>query len=305
MSVLLPASLACLALFFLSMRAAALRRSAVRKRLDVPPCPEAPITSKRLDALARRLAAAGRAAQLKEALQNSGLPVSWRAFCGAWICLLLAVPAFAYLVTGSALGIPASVALVLAIPGPLLKALRRRDERKARGQCDRLAADLALYLRCGIPIEAALALCADRAGLLSAPLVRAISEVELGVRADAALLRMATELDSSDLGLIARAAMTSRETGADVRGVMDAVGEAVRDRASIRRELAGQTVQGRLSGRIVAALPLLFLGMSTLLSRDIARVLFGTTPGLVMLCTGAALDAAGFLWIRKILDIKT
>ncbi len=304
MSALLPASFACLAIFFLSMRAAARRRSAVRKRLDGAG-PGSRVTSGRSDSLASRLGAAGRGALLKEALRASGLPVSWRAFCGLWGFALLALPAGAYILTGSIAAIPLSAALVLAIPGPALKALRRLGEKKAREQCDTLAADLALYLRCGIPVEAALSLCADRAGPLLPALTRARSEVDLGVRADAALLEMASDLESADLGLIARAAMTSRETGADVRGVMDAVGEAVRDRASIRRELAGQTVQGRLSGRIVAALPFLFLGMSAILSRDTARVLFGTMPGLIMLCVGAALYAAGFLWIRKILNIKT
>ncbi|MBU1671865.1 MAG: type II secretion system F family protein [Actinobacteria bacterium] len=303
MSALLPASFACLALFFLSMRAAARRRSAAGRRLAGAQ-KETGAAPGRSDSLARRLGAGGRGAQLREALEASGLPVTWNAFCALWGLALLAVPAAAFMLTGSVVAIPLSASAVLAVPGPVLKALRRLAGKKASDRCDRLAADLALYLRCGIPVEAALSLCAEGAGPVLPELARARSEVDLGVRADAALLEMATDLDSPDLGLIARAAMTSRETGADVRGVMDAVGEAVRDRASIRRELAGQTVQGRMSGRIVAALPFLFLGMSALLSRDTARVLFGTTPGLIMLCVGGALDAAGFLWMRRILDIK-
>jgi tight adherence protein B len=86
---------------------------------------------------------------------------------------------------------------------------------------------------------------------------------------------------------------------------MEAVGEALRERVAIRRELHTQTIQSRLSGHIVAALPLVFLGLSAMISRGTLSVLFGTVPGLLMLTAAVVLDTLGFLWIRRILDIKT
>ena len=86
---------------------------------------------------------------------------------------------------------------------------------------------------------------------------------------------------------------------------MGAVGDAARERAAIRRELETQTVQGRMSGRIVAGLPLIFLALSCLVARGTLAALLGTVPGLAMLVVAVALNALGFLWIRKILDIKT
>jgi tight adherence protein B len=183
---------------------------------------------------------------------------------------------------------------------------RGRGERAAREQCDRLASDLALHLRCGIPVDEAVALCArDLGPPLSEALHRYLGEVALGANAGDALIELVRSLDSQDLELIALAAVTSRETGSDIRSVMGSVGEAVRERAAIRRELLTQTVQGRMSGRIVAGLPFIFLALSALVSRGTISVLLGTVPGVIMLSAAATLDVLGFLWIRKILDIKS
>jgi Flp pilus assembly protein TadB len=59
-----------------------------------------------------------------------------------------------------------------------------------------------------------------------------------------------------------------------------------------------------LSGRVVAALPLIFLALSALVSKSTLGVLIGSTPGLIILVVALCLNAAGFLWIRKILDIE-
>jgi tight adherence protein B len=185
-------------------------------------------------------------------------------------------------------------------------ALRRRSGHRTREQCERLASDLALYLRCGIPVEDSLALCArDLGPPLTDLLTRFQAEVSLGADSGPALLDLVGALDNQDLELIARAAVTSRETGADIREIMGNIGDAVRERAAIRRELYTQTVQGRMSGRIVAGLPLIFLGLSAVVSRGTLSVLLGTVPGLVMLFAAAVMDLLGFLWIRRILDIKT
>lgn len=246
------------------------------------------------------------ASALRDLHRSSGLPVSWRALMGCWLAALLVLPVAAFLMTSSLIAIPAGLGVACALPGLAMKLLTRRRERRAAQECDRLAADLALFLRSGIPVEEALALCAR--GLSSPGLIEAMerfqSDVALGSDVGASLLELVADLDNRDLELIAQALVTSRETGSEISGIMDTIGEAVRERSSIRRELATQTVQGRMSGRVVAALPLIFLALSVLVSRNTMRVLLGTVPGLIILVVGVGMNAAGFLWIRKILDIK-
>lgn len=254
--------------------------------------------------LSERMDGTRAALTLRGLLEASGLAISWPVLRRCWLASVLLLPTAGFLVTGSLLAIPPALTTAICLPGFALKYLGRARERRRCRQLDDFAADLALFLRSGIPVEDALVLCARDASPVFADAVsRFQADVALGTGTGEALDEMVSRLDNRDLRLIAQAMMTSRETGADIRPIMDTIGETVRERAAIRRELASQTVQGRLSGRIVAALPLIFLCLSAIASRSTIAVLVGTLPGLLMLLTAAAMNVAGFLWIKKILKI--
>jgi len=255
--------------------------------------------------LSRRLENTKVARRLKKQLEDSGVPVRWDVLWRGWLASAVMLPAGACLLTGSLLAFPAALAAALSLPGAVLRLLAGSRRQKAREQCEALASDLALFLRSGVPVEDALSLCARSSGPpVTEAVARFQSKVAAGAGVDAALVELAAELDSRDLQLIAQAMATSHETGAEVSRIMDTIGEAVRERSAIRRELESQTVQGRMSGRVVAALPLIFLGLSALISRSTLAVLVGTTPGLIILGIAVVLNALGFLWIKKILNIK-
>lgn len=237
-------------------------------------------------------------------LESRGLAVRYEVLlgCCAWLAVLL--PLSCYLVTGQVVMVPLALSCLALAPRAAVKALARRREAASAGDRDAFVADLALFLRSGIPLDEALLQASRESG----PRVRsAVSDYSSGVRlgrsAGSAFESLVEALGSTDLALIGQAVSTSRETGSDVRGIMDTVGETIRERAAIARELSSQTVQARLSGRIVAALPLVFLLLSAIASRSTLAVLLGTTRGLVMLGVAVVMNAAGFLWIRKILDI--
>jgi tight adherence protein B len=263
----------------------------------------------------RRRAGAGRvslwlektrvSSRLRERLEDSGLPVRWAVLWRAWLVALVVLPLAACLLARSLAVAPLALAAAFVLPGAALRALARKRKRKTADECDVLAADLSLYLRSGIPVADAVVLCVRDSGPpVSDAVAHFQADLGLGASVDAAFIELATALDNRDLQMIAQAMATSQETGADVSRIMDTIGEAVRERSAIRRELASQTVQGRLSGRVVAALPLIFLGLSALVSRSTLAVLLGTTPGLIILVVAVVLNVLGFLWIKKILDIK-
>lgn len=300
-----------LALYFMSRSVGARSRVAARRNLEkhlsrgeegrLP----LPVLARLASGLSARLDSNVCAAALRDAHSQSASEVTWDSFRLLWFGGLALIPLLSLAVTGSWLSVPPTFLLLLAMPRLMLPMVRRHSERKAREQCERLASDLALFLQCGIPVADSLELCSrDLGPPLAQALARFQGEVVLGADSSGAFLDLAGRLDNQDLQLIAQAAETSRETGADIRQIMGDVGDAVRERAAIRRELYAQTVQGRLSGRVVAGLPFLFLGLSALMSRATLSVLLGTVPGLIMLVAAAFMDVLGFLWIRKILDIK-
>lgn len=301
----------CLAVYFMVSRARAGSRAVARRNLErhLGSGEGGGVTrpgARFVLSLNARIDNTRYASKLRDALERSGYNATWETFKLLWLGAITMLPLLSYALSGNWLSVPPAVFLALAIPRPVLFALQRKSDLKTRAQCDRLASDLALYLSCGIPIEESLTLCASDLGRPLSDLLRRFSgEIALGADSGTALLSLVESLDNSDLDLIARAAVASRETGADIRKIMGTIGEAVRERAVIRRDLQTQTVQARLSGRIVAGLPFLFLGFSALVSKGTISVLLGTVPGLIMLAVATVMNVLGFLWIRKILDINT
>jgi len=297
----------CLAVYFMINRARAGSRVVAKRNLERHLGPGGGVTGPTAGFVLRlhaRLDATRYAGRLRDALQRSGLDTTWETFKLFWLGAITMLPLLSYALSGNWLSIPPTLLFALALPRPLLLTLQRRDAVKSQAQCDRLASDLALYLSCGIPIEQSLALCArDLSQPLSELLQQYSGEIALGADSGTALLNLIESLHNADLDLIARAAVASRETGADIREIMGTVGEAVRERAVIRRDLQTQTVQARLSGRIVAGLPFLFLGLAALVSGNTLSVLLGTVPGLIMLALAVVMNVIGFLWTRKILNI--
>ncbi|HEY5532751.1 MAG TPA: type II secretion system F family protein [Candidatus Anoxymicrobiaceae bacterium] len=246
-----------------------------------------------------------KAEALEGALKPAGRALDRTAIKAMYAVMVLTLPALATALCGTIIAAPPAALLAFALPRVALLLVERRTATRIREQTDTLASDLSVYLRCGIPIEDAIDLCGRDIGPpLKNALDRFHAEVDLGISPGSSLLTLASSLEDPDLDLIAKAAATSREMGSDIRRIMGNIGETVRERAAVRRELQTQTVQGRMSARIVAILPFLFLVMSALISRATIKVLVGTVPGLVMLGVATALDIAGFTWLRRIMDLK-
>ena len=276
-------------------------RSAALERLGKHTGEPEPVGTSWTARIVRRLEQGRRITDLRRALSACGF--SGKTVLTVFLLPFALLPALALAVTGSVVSVPFAAALAFFLPRFITAWLSKKESAKLADQCDALAADLALLLRSGIPVGEALMICALNSEPPLAPMLEA-SSIFGGGGAELFLIKLAESLNSPDLQLIGHAARTSVETGADVQAVMDAIGEAVRERAAVKRELATQTIQGRLSGRVVAGLPLVFLLLSVIGSRSSLSILFGSLPGIIMLAVAAGLEALGFIWIRRIMDIK-
>jgi tight adherence protein B len=93
--------------------------------------------------------------------------------------------------------------------------------------------------------------------------------------------------------------------GTDSAEVLDRVVETVRARMELRRLVRTLTAQGRLSGWVLTSIPLVLALALSLLSPGYLSPLFHHTSGRFLLVMATLMVIAGFLIIRKIVDIKT
>lgn len=98
--------------------------------------------------------------------------------------------------------------------------------------------------------------------------------------------------------LAATALALAAATGGPQSQAVDAAARAVRERIGAAAEVAAYSAQARLSGLVIASLPVVFLAWTLLADHRTASVLLQTPLGWVCITTGVGLDLVGWLWIR-------
>ena len=132
----------------------------------------------------------------------------------------------------------------------------------------------------------------------------AYEEQGYGIPVPEALNHMTRSVDSVDLRFFITAVNIQRETGGNLAEVLEKLGMTIRERFKVLRQLRVYTAQGRLSGYILAALPLALLVVIMILNPKYIKVLFSTKVGIIMVVVAFALQVVGFFVIRKIIKIK-
>ena len=231
--------------------------------------------------------------------------------------LPLTVPEFALIVLlagflGSVLGmlrggalLGLGLGLMLAvIPIVYLRSRQAKRKRQFTEQIPDVLTMLVGSLRAGHGMSQALGVLVDQlpppASVEFRRVTRAIS---LGVPTQRALNDMADRVGSDDLDLVVTAINVQFELGGNLTQTLETIAETVRDRIRMKRQIRVLTSQQRLTGYILALLPIGLAVVLNLLNPEFMRPLFERrflwfpTLGLLMMI-------AGFLVIRRIVDIE-
>ncbi len=209
----------------------------------------------------------------------------------------------------SATASPLAGVLALCVPVGTRIVIRVLVDRQRRLFDEQLPDNLqvvAAAMRAGHTFVGALALVTEDAPEPSRrELRRVLADEQLGVPLVDALNGVTERMNSRDFEHVALVAALQRETGGNTAEVIDTVTETIRERLDIRRLVRTLTAQGRLAGWVVSSLPVALLILISLLDPQYIHPLFHRTAGVIALCTGAMMLAAGFWVIRRIVDIET
>jgi tight adherence protein B len=140
---------------------------------------------------------------------------------------------------------------------------------------------------------------------------RVIREVNLGLPFDQALENMVRRVRSDDLELMATAISIQHQVGGNLAEILDSIAYTIRERVRIKGEIRTLTAQQRLSGYVVAGLPIglamfLFIAAPNFMAPMFLNppAILGLPAGVVILLFGGFMMFLGFLFIRKIVDIE-
>ncbi|HEY8829629.1 MAG TPA: type II secretion system F family protein [Candidatus Limnocylindria bacterium] len=133
---------------------------------------------------------------------------------------------------------------------------------------------------------------------------RVVREVNLGLGMEEALHNLVRRIKSDDLDLMVTAIGIQQQVGGNLAEILDTIAFTIRERVRIKGEINTLTAQGRVSGYLVAFLPI-GLGVAlNAINPAFMAPLFTETIGRILMGVGAVMMTIGFLAIRKITDIK-
>jgi len=133
---------------------------------------------------------------------------------------------------------------------------------------------------------------------------RVFDEQNLGIPLEQSLNDMATRIPNLDLKFFATAVILQRQTGGDLAEILDKIGYLIRERFKIYGQVQALTGEGRLSGVVLLALPVVLFFVVYKLNPEYVMLLFTDPMGKKMLGGAIVLQLIGALVIRKIVNIK-
>lgn len=133
---------------------------------------------------------------------------------------------------------------------------------------------------------------------------RIVVESRLGRPVDQALDDAASRMGSKDFDWAVMAIRIQREVGGNLAELLDTVADTMLSRERLRREVKALTAEGRMSAIVLGVLPP-GLGIYIYTSnRDYVQPLFESTVGQMLVAGSVVLAIAGFLWMKKIVDVE-
>ncbi len=175
---------------------------------------------------------------------------------------------------------------------------RRRSAARRRRAVAHACTVLAGQIRIGQVPLTALRSAAEDCPVFSG----AVATAELGGDVVAHWHRQAREAGRHGLADLARAWQLAQSTGAGMAQVLDQVAETLHEDESLALVVASEAAGPRASGKIMALLPLVGIGLGYLIGGDPIRFLFGSAAGWACLVAGTALSCGGVLWMDRVAD---
>ena len=298
--------------------ASRLERYARSQGLDTTPSASGDRESAVIAGLTRVIERQDLQARLSVEIARADLKLRPAEFVFAWIASPFAFTAVAYVLGFIFPGFhnPVALAAIFAIGAYFPRWYIGYRQRKRLTAFSRQLPDtitlLANSLRAGSSFLQGIELVTREARPpISEEFERVVREMSLGVALQPALGNLVRRVASEDLELMVTAINIQSQVGGNLATVLDSIAFTIRERVRIQGEIKTLTAMQRYSGYVITLLPVGLAGILFLISPTYISVLldkppetFGLPTGVIFLIVGAISMGIGYIFIRRIVDIK-
>ncbi len=180
----------------------------------------------------------------------------------------------------------------------------RRRAQKFKDQFADAAALIGNSVRSGLSLPQALeVLVREMEDPMAYEVYQVLQQTRVGVPLDTALENWAERMKNSDLEIFVTAVTIQRQTGGDLGHVLNTLAATVRQRQKIQGQIMSLTAQGRMGAIVLCGLPV-FMGIVLyFINPNRMSLMFSEPMGWGMLLLSAVTITAGYITVRKIVDI--
>lgn len=212
----------------------------------------------------------------------------------------------AFLLTKSSL---IAILVALSFPKLLLAQVRKfLNIRESKNFSEDFPAFISLLssgLKSGLSLEQGVdAYCSQANGVAAKDFRRVLSEVRMGLTLDESLESLAKRRNDDDLSWLVTAISIQKDVGGSLSTIMDTVLETINGRREVRREVKALSAEGRLSSYVLIALPILIFTFLYFTRKEYVEVLWTQPIGLIILFFIGILITIGWVWMKKVVNIK-
>lgn len=211
----------------------------------------------------------------------------------------------AFAVTGAAFVSVAGGIIGCALPFVVLSGKRARRQRALAEQLPEALDFLSRVLKAGHSFTTGLQMMGEELPKpLSTEFRKAYDQHTLGQTVEGALKQMAVRVESSDFAFFVTAVLIQRQTGGDLSEVLKNISGMIRNRLRLQQHVKAKTAEGRLTGYVLVAFPLVMFVLLAMMNPKYAHALTQTTTGHKLLGLAFTLQMMGLWAIRKITTIR-
>ncbi|WP_294380022.1 type II secretion system F family protein [uncultured Senegalimassilia sp.] len=261
------------------------------------------------DGVARRLLSVPKVSALagdaQAALQGRGVVCTPRSLCSLAVAAAAALAVCVGLVSASPFAGAAVAVLACAVAVARIHGWRDRQEEALREAVPDALHAMGSCFQAGFSL---LQTFQQLAGEIKGPLGKRFAAcahlLETGHGSSEALGALRAGGTRSELAFVAVALDVQHQAGGSMRPVLEAARETVEGELALRRALRVQTAQARLSARVVTVMPFALVAVFSLVSKGFLNPFLHSPLGLGLLGLACAMEVAGVLAVRRMLNVE-
>jgi tight adherence protein B len=114
---------------------------------------------------------------------------------------------------------------------------------------------------------------------------------------------MSKRIESTDFAFFVTAVLIQRQTGGDLSEVLGNISGMIRNRIRLQQHVKAKTAEGRFTGYILSAFPIVMFFIAYSLNPGYAGILIHDSTGIMLLCIAGSLELMGLFCIKKITTV--